>query len=386
MLSRPSAAQFTSRLPRRTPLWAGVGLLLALTAAGCGDTKPMVTTPQQRADATPPQAEQWAKLGYRLEWRGFPTILPGESIKFLDVLGDVVAVQETAGVVSVLETRSGTTRWSDQPAGRLTKFVGNVRDGERLLVSSESEVYFYDIATGNLKTKQHLAQVVNTRPVKVNEILIYGCGNGQLLGHYTINGFRAWGSGLTGSVEIDPLLLGTTGRVAVGSSTGEFAIVDGQTGLSQGRAKIFAGPGAPLAASDSAVFVASSDQSLYAFTAESAAQAWRKRTDMPLTRKPTFHDGKVYCDLGRMGLTCMDPSNGKEVWHNEKASGEVIAVRNKRLLVWDGSHATTVDPAKGVIVEAVTLDNIAAIRADAMVDGNLYAATRNGIVSKLSPK
>lgn len=386
----PSSSMHTTRSRNSSLLRpaAGAAAALMLLASGCATSAdPKPTTPQQRADSTPSQAEQWSKLGYRLDWRGFPTMLPGETVRFLDILGDVVAVQESAGVVSVLEARSGITRWSDQVAGRLTKFVGNIREGDRLLVSSESEVYFYDIATGNLKNKQRLAQVVNTKPVKVNDILVYGCANGQLLGHYTINGFRAWGSGLTGSIETDPLLLGTSGRIAISSTTGDLIIIDGQTGLSQGRGKMFAGPGAPFAASDVALYIASSDQSLYAFNADTGAQIWRKRTEAPLVRKPVLHDGRLYCDLGgKLGLTCMEPGTGKEVWHNEKVTGEVVAIRNKRLVVWNGTTAATLDPAKGVIVESVKLDNIAMIKADALVDGNLYAATSNGIVSKLSPK
>ena len=367
---------------------AGIAAALVLLVSGCATSSagPKPTTPQQRADSTPSQAEQWAKLGYRLEWRGFPTMLPGETVRFLDILGDVIAVQESAGVVSALEARSGQTRWSDQTAGRLTKFVGNVRAGDRLLVTSETEVYFYDIATGNLKNKQRLAQVVNTTPVKVNDILVYGCANGQILGHYTINGFRAWGSGLTGSIESNPLML-ASGRVAICSTTGELVILDGQSGLSQGRAKMFGGPGAPLASSDVMLYVASSDQSLYAYNADNGSQVWRKRTDAPLAAKPVLHDGRLYCDLGgKLGLTCMEPGNGKEVWHNEKVSGEVVAIRNKRLVVWDGTTASTLDTVKGVVIESVKLDNVALIKADALVDGNLYAATSNGIVSKLSPK
>ena len=346
-------------------------------------------TPKERADASPAQSDQFAKLGYRLDWRGFPTMTAGETVKFFEIFGDVVAVQETAGVVSVIEVRSGQTRWSDQVAGRLTKFVGMIRDDSQLLVSSESDVYFYDIATGNLKTRQHLGQVVNTRPVRVGDLLIYGCTNGQLLGHLTLNGFRAWGSGLTGSIQTDLIPLGS-GRVAVGSTTGDFAIFDGQTGLSAGRARMYAGPGADLGASDAAVFVASTDQSLYAYSADGAAQLWRKRTDMPLKHAPVFHDGKLYCDLGPTagGMTCLNPNTGAELWHTLRASGEVIGIRNKRLLTWDAATqiAMTLEATTGMVIDSVKLDNISILKPDEFADGHLFAVSPNGIVAKLSPR
>jgi outer membrane protein assembly factor BamB len=403
MLSRPTAAQPLSAsdltlpglsdgpasLGRRNHLF-GSGLWLSVGAAGCADDGPRAVSAQERSNSTPTQAEQFAKLGYRLEWRGFPTMLPGETVKFLDIFGDVLAVQETAGVVSVIETKSGQTRWSDQVAGRLTKFVGLNREENRLLVSSESEVYFYDLATGNLKNKQELAQVVNTRPAKEGEMLVYGCANGQILGHLVLNGFRAWGSNLGSSIEADPISIGS-GRIAICSNTGDFAIFDAQSGLSQGRAKMFAGPGAELTASDSAIYVASTDQSLYAFSTDGAAQLWRKRTEMPLKFKPVFHDGKLYCDMGSgriggMGITSFEAGSGKENWHNDKVSGEVIALRNKRLIVWDGHTAVTLDPGSGVIIDSVKLENISILKPDTFVDGHLYAVTPTGIIAKLSPK
>ena len=367
---------------------------LALLVSGCatsGDPKP--SSPQQRADATPSQADLWAKLGYRLDWRGFPTMLPGEHVNTLEIFGDVLAIQESAGVVSIIETRSGQTRWSDQVAGRLTKFVGINRDNNNLLISSESEVYFYDIATGNLKTKQHLAQVVNTRPVKVNDMLIYGCANGQILGHLTLNGFRAWGSGLTGSIETDPLLVSaTSGHVALCSTTGQLVIFDGQTGVSQGRNKVFGDSGADMACSDTTLFLASADQSLYAFNSATCQQIWRKRTEHPLKNAPTYHEGRVYCDMGPTddkgmgGLSCFEPVSGKLVWSNPKLSGTIVAARAKRLLCWDGRTCSTIDPATGTVNESATLDNISIIKPDTFADGHLYAISPNGIVTKLSPK
>ncbi len=398
--------RFASSQPR-LPVAAALALITGIggVASGCSTGAPPAapTSPDERAKATPPQHDQFAALGYRVDWRGFPTMLPGEKVKFMEILGDAVAVQETAGVVSLLEARSGQTRWSDQPGGKLTKYVGIVRNnggaGDRLLVSSESEVFFYDIATGNLKNKQQLAQVVNTRPVQVGDFLIYGCTNGQVLGHYLANGFRAWGAGLTGAIETDLILL-PSGRVGVSSVNGDVAVLDGVSGLSQGRARMYSGPGADLGASDSTFFIASTDQSLYAFTVDSCLPVWRKRTEHPLTRKPTFYNNFLFCDLGAPGIAsgsetagaggmcCMEPGSGKIVWSNPGISGEVIALRNKRLIVWDAltASASALDLANGSIVATVKLDNISILRTDTFADGHLYAASPNGIVTKLSPK
>ncbi len=347
-------------------------------------------SPAQRAEAAPAQTDEFSKLGYRLEWRAFPTMLPGETIERVDLFGDVLAAQESAGVVSVIETRSGQVRWSEQVAGRLTKFVGILRDEktpDRLIVSSETEAYFYDIATGTLRARQKFAQIVSSAPVQVGDILVYGCLNGQVLGHLMLNGFRQWGAGLTGTITASPLEL-STGRVAVVSSTGDFAIIDGTTGLSQGRGRMFAGPaeGVEIASNGAVTVVASEDQSLYAFGGDAATPIWRKRTDAPLKFTPTIHDGRVYCDLGADGLSCLDAASGKPIWNNPKVSGTVVALRNSRLLVFNGFTAWTLDPAKGVIIDQVDLKNTSMLKPDAFIDGNLYAVSPSGIITKFSPR
>lgn len=376
---------------RSLPFAAVAGLVLAWSGAlaGCETGQPVrATSPEERAATVPVHTEQYAKLGYRLDWRGFPTMFTGERLKFFDVDGDVIMTQDSAGVLSILEDRSGERRWSDQPSQSLTKFTGNVRDGNRIICSSESEAFFFDIATGNLLDKQRLQMVVNTRPAKIGDILVYGCSNGQVLGHLTLNGFRQWGSGLDGSVDIDPVQFGDSTAVALASARGEILIVDGISGYSIGRGRIFAGPGAPMGASDSMLFVASLDHSLYAIDRSDASQVWRHRTEEPLRSAPVHHDGVVYCDLGSPGITAFNSATGKILWQNKSARGVLTAIRKGRLVFWDSatSTATTIDPARGDTIDTVTLDKVAFLRAQPFVDGNLYGASGNGVVFKLVPR
>jgi outer membrane protein assembly factor BamB len=304
----------------------------------------------------------------------------------MQVLGDVLAVQETGATVSVLETRSGERRWTDPVANPLTRFVGLNRDGKRLIVSSQSQAYFYDVDTGALLTKQNFEMVVNTRPVQVGEILVYGTATGQVLGHLMLNGFRQWGSTTRGPIEVDPVELGDSGVVALASRDGDLVILDGLTGTGRGRARIYDGPEAPLAASDDTVFVASLDHSLYAFGADGAQELWRIRTEAPLRKAPVYFNGTVCCDMGESGMTCYDARSGKQQWTNKSVHGTVIAVRNSRLVVWDGRTATTLDPVRGGTVDSVELKDVDLIRTDKFVDGNLYLASTAGVVTKLTPR
>lgn len=379
----------TRSLPARL---AGVSALLAgMVLGACESTpfdrpSPAMVTPEARAAATPIQHEEYAKLGYRVDWRGFPTMTPGYSITRLDPLGDVVVVQEGGSVVTVLETGSGAHRWSDPVDSTLTKFVGTIRDGKRLIVSSESVAFMFDIETGALLTKQNLALVVNTKPVQVGPILIYGCSNGQVLGHLMANGFKQWGSFVTGSIEADPIPVGNDGTVGLVSERGDVLFLDGESGLGRGRGSMFAGTNVPLAASDIMMFVASVDHSLYAFNRDGASQVWRKRTEAPLMHAPVYHEGRVYCDMGAAGLTCLDAISGDEFWSNKNVHGTAIGLRKNRLLVWDGDMAKSLDPARGSVIESVELKDVSLIRTDNFVDGNLYLAAPRGVVTRLVPR
>jgi len=375
---------------RPSPLATVAGLLLTLSGAlaGCENGQSGLSSPEQRAAAVPVHTEQYAKLGYRVDWRGFPTLFTGSRLKFFDVADDVVLAQDSAGVLSVLEDRSGERRWSDQPSQALTKFTGNIRDGNRIICSSEAEVFFFDIETGNLLDKQRLQKVVNTRPAKIGDILVYGCSDGQVLGHLTLNGFRQWGSSLDGSVEVDPVQFGDSTAVALVSSRGEILIIDGISGYSFARGRIFSGPGAELGSSDTSLFIASLDHSLYSIAKDSGSIIWRHRTEEPLRSAPVHHEGVVYCDLGTPGLTAFNSATGKVLWQNKSAHGVLTAIRKGRLVFWNAANstATTIDPVRGDIIDTVVLDKVVFLRAQPFTDGNLYGATANGVVFKLVPR
>lgn len=383
-LSRPTIVRSASGVLSVAAAFAGLAM------GGCSSSSaPKAQSVEERAAVVSVGVEEFGKLGYRVDWRGFATMLPGSKVNTLEILGDTVAVQESAGVLTTLEARNGSTRWSEQVSNPLTRYVGIVRDNDRLIVSSDSEAFFFDLATGTLKARHDLAIVVDNGPARVGEILIYGSASGQVLGHLTLNGFRQWGAMTSGSIETAPLLLSGphAGRVAVVSSGGDIVVLDGASGMITSRARISLGADAPLAADDRLLYVASVDHSLYAISIDDGTIVWRERTGAPLHLGPVVHSGTVYCDMGETGLTAFEAATGKKLWNNPKLSGKVLGLRNKRLVVWDGKDtAFSVDPAKGSIAETVTLPGFAILKTDAFENGNLYAAAANGVIAKYAPK
>ncbi len=381
-------AVFSSLVRSNSPRSLGYALLAAGLLAGCSSTQTRYVPPLERAQAFEPQRDAYSNLGYRHEWTGFPTMTTGGQIEFFDILGDVLVVQETSSTVSVLEAGSGSLRWFDQVASPLTKFVGNLRDDKRLLCTSESEVYFFDLETGNITEKQALDKVVNTRPAIVGDRLVVGTSVGEVFGQLKTGGFRVWGNTVNGALQNNPVRMGDL--LGFVSSTGEIIILDGVTGRASMRTRIYSGTQVEPVASDSLMFVASTDHSLYAFSPSRPEPVWRLRTDSPLRHQPTYHDGRVYCAIDGTGMVAFDArgANGDAVklWTAGNVLGSVIAVRNNRLVVWDGSNAILLDPNDGSVIERVALKNVAIARADQFVDGNLYLVSHDGVVVKLLPK
>src|SRR5262245_58488924 len=99
---------------RSAPLAVGLAALAALVA-GCADQR-SPTSAEARAAVVKVDQDAYATLGYRLEWRGYPVMSLGATMNFMEVLGDVVACQESSSVITLLDARSGIPRCSDQLA------------------------------------------------------------------------------------------------------------------------------------------------------------------------------------------------------------------------------------------------------------------------------
>lgn len=382
-------------MPARRPSARVCSLLsiAALSAAavllnGCATGSGRVLTPKQRLDALQIDHDSYGRLGYRLDWTGFPVITAPGPVKAIEAYDDVVVVQEAGNTVSVLEASTGETRWSDQPAARLTRFVGIGREGNRLFVSSEAEVFILDLQTGNQLDRQEFEKLVSTEPVRADGLLIYGTGTGEILAHLlysSVDGVKLWGYDMPGSIRANPVKVGEAIVGAV-TQTGDLAFVQAADGQLVSRNRVYGGMATHPVADDQRMYIASLDQSLYAFEAATGAQVWRYRTEAPLDRQPTLHDGRLYIELPGEGLVAFDAATGEKLWGNKDVTGTVIGISRGDLLVWNGREAAVVDPARGDLIDRVSLPGVQRLELDRFADGNLYAVSTAGLVSKFVPR
>lgn len=378
------AAQFVPAVPAAL---AAAVLVAALIPAGCESTTqtppPVSSADAQRSYKVADDAA--ARLGYRRDWTSLPYVAQGLGIREFHAFDDAVVVQDGSSTVSVLEGSNGKRRWHNTLANRLTQFVGMSRNGNLVHVSSESEIFTLDMATGQIVGREKIEKLVSTAPVLTHGLLIYGTGTGQVVAHLAGRGLTAWQNATEGGIRVNPVLIGG-GTVAFVSQSGRILFLDAASGSRIGETAIYDGAGANPAASDGLLFVASLDQSLYAFAPGAIRPVWRKRTNAPLREAPVHHNGVVYCTLPDQGLTAFEANTGKELWSRPDVRGRPVAERGGRLVVWTRGEAVMIDTPRGDILDRVPLPGVVRLVPDAFVDGNLYAVGEKGVVVKFLPR
>lgn len=383
----PMQQSFLSRGGLRSWVLAACVCGAAVAPLGCeSDAGPKHQTAAERAATVPAQAEAFDRLGYRLQRRAFANISPGEAMEYFQPMGDLLAAQDSGSVVTVIDDRTGERKWVDQAGSALIKFFEPVRDGKQLIVTSESEVFFFDVDTGAVLDKQKLTDVVTTAPALVGDVLVYGTTGKVVTGHSTLARFRLWGALMDSATETRPVRLEGGNIVGLVSRTGDVAFVDGVSGLAVGRNRMFGGAVGVPAVSEGAMFVASRDHSLWAFAAEGGSQLWRYRTEAPLRYSPKYSEGRVYCDLGREGMSAFESVDGRKLWSNADVHGEVVAIRKSELLVYDGETAVVIDATDGAEIARERLDQVWLLKAERLRDAPLYAVSPNGVISRLTAK
>lgn len=364
-------------------------LLTGCASSGSGDesTPSSASAPQPgNIGSVSDRATPFLELGYRLNWAIGDTSAPMSRAKMIDVVDDLVLVHDQGNSITAREVSNGETRWAANLGTPLTKFVGNVRIGDRVVSASESELLILDADTGRLDDRQRLAVLSNTSPaIADGYMLIFGTAKGEVFGHDIRVGLKRWGFALNQRIKGDPIMIGQiAGAVA---ESGQVLLVNPANGEAIAPLQqIYGGLENDPVTDGVNLYIASSDQSIYAFESTTGQLLWRVRTQSRLVAQPTVHNGVLYQDVPSEGLIAVNTRTGKRIWANPDVSGTVIAERKGELLVWDGSEAVLIDPASGDERERVALPGVREIIANGFVDGELIVLSGDSALARFSSR
>lgn len=386
----------TSHLRTRRPgFWLGARTTSGLVAVAlCGlviascETLPgggggrAIPAEEARRDFKPDDAS-YAKLGFRRDWTGFPHVARArQPVRFIDVAEDLVIVQDTRNTITALNGGNGSQRWATTIANPLTRFHGLIRESGQVHGAAEAEVFTLDLATGTLTSRQQFDRLASSMPVLVGDTMVYGTGDGRVLGHNLTLNVGAGGNTIDGSVRVPVAIVGDA--VGVVSDSGSVMFLDAGTLRLISRSSMYRGSVSAPIAGDSMMFVASLDQSIYAFAQGASRPVWSYLTQSPLRSQPVHADGVVYCDIPGEGMVAFEAYSGRKIWTQKGVGGTIIGRNKGRLIAWDGQTATTLDPATGDIIDRVTLPNLTHVLMDRFDGGNLYVVTNKGAVGKFT--
>lgn len=371
---------YPRRLARSLAFVACASLLSVGLTTGCESTP----TRNKVTVAPDPQADGFKALGYRLDWRGRGFVDRNQKPMFMVPMDDILAYQESGSTLSIINASTGEIRWTSQLAGPLTKFARPLRDGRVVRCSSETELFTLSLDTGSLVGRESFEKVITTRPAVAGELYIYGTAIGELMAHLKGMGIKLWGFQTTGAIERPPVMIGSV--VGSVSQSGDVVFLDASSGTLTGRTRLYAGLSTEPVTDGELLFVACSDQSLYAIDPDGGRIVWRIRTNAPLTVQPSVVGATVYADLPGRGLCAINAETGEVIWEKADTSGTVICARGQNVIAWNGKVATLIEPVTGDTIESVTLPDATLLVTDGQTDPIIYVSDANGRIGKYLPR
>lgn len=344
------------------------------------------TSVQLESRTVTQRAEPFQKLGYRLNWTIGETGGEGTRTRMLDLADDLLLVHDVRNNLTARQLSNGRTLWVANLGEPLNKFLGNLRVGDRIVASGESEVLILNAKTGQLEDRQRLAVLANTAPALADGyMLVFGSPRGEVFGHDIRIGLKRWGFALNQRVRGNPVMIGRIAGVV--AESGQVLLVNPVNGEAiTGLKQIYGGVVNNPISDGVNMYIASTDQSIYAFGSTTGDLLWRVRTQSRLEAQPTVHDGVLYQFVPDEGLVAITTSNGTRRWANPEAQGTVVAVRNGDLVVWTGSQGLLVDVASGDVLERVDLPGVREIIADGFVDGDLIVLSGQSALARFSSR
>ena len=360
----------------------------ACAIGGCASTSSNTSTTQrvgadQEWNVT---HADWAEIGYEWQWTGFPPLQPNALIDHATAYDDVLVFQGSGSTLSVLESSTGKVRWSRQVDRPSTVFQESVRLGDTLYTASDTELWELNIRNGNTLDRDSLGTLVNTSPLIVDNLAIFGTLSGELFAWQMENDFKLWSYKFDGPIHV-PAISVNDDFIAAMSEKGDIRTLESMNAHSGMSVQIAGGTDATLLTDGVGLYIASKDQSLYAFDVEDGFRFWRKRSSSPITVQHTLHEGIIYATTEDTGLTAIDSATGDTLWSNKSIGGWALTVLDaNELIVWSGYELLAIDIERGDVITRMPLSNIAGIRTNSVNDGDIYIITLEGSVAKFSLK
>jgi len=372
--------------PTRSSAMSAVCVAVTLALGACETNTRSGTPRDETPEARPIDHDGWNALGYRWSWTGYPLMSRGALITEAAVLDDMVVTVASDTTLTVLETSTGRVRWARElDRDTTTQIFEPALSGGRLIVTSDTEFSEIDTESGNTIDRDAVGAIINTPPVMIEDIAYMGTTRDELIAFRIGRDFVRWRYRFDGPIGAPALPIDEE-RVAMISGGGDLRVLNARYGETQMAARIAGGTTTRMLHDGRRIYIASTDQSLYAFDLDEGTRLWRRRTSAPLTAQPVLDDDVLYATTEDTGLTALDAATGRTRWENPQIGGWVVSINGDELVVWNGRDLMLVDARRGDLIATTTLEGVSGVRASAKRGADLYTIDARGVVSKFSPR
>ncbi|MCC7406562.1 MAG: PQQ-like beta-propeller repeat protein [Phycisphaeraceae bacterium] len=320
------------------------------------------------------------RLGYTKVWR-VDLNLPGKArLRSAELLGDLLlTVEVPSNLVTALRAQDGKVLWTRQVGERGQEIFTPTRQGDRILVNTETHLAILDAFTGRPLQTNPLEYVVITAPVVHGPLAIFASAEGRVFAQRIDSGQLAWSYQMPAGVRMRPAVYGND--VLIADITGFYKMLDANTGQPHWSGRSFAPNSQPIL-TEYGPFIASQDTFLYALDSATGKDRWQYAATTPLHQPPALVGSVLYQTLGSRGLVALDPATGKLLWQSKDPATPITQVGDA-LVLYVRPRLELVDAATGRPRSATLSRNID--KALALPDGSLVLISNRGAIECLQP-
>ncbi|MDZ4755905.1 MAG: PQQ-binding-like beta-propeller repeat protein [Phycisphaerae bacterium] len=348
------------------------------------------------------------ELGFRIMWQARIPAGEGAQLEHLAISDDAMFAIDSTNSIARLRPSDGQQIWRVAVANPVDIFRGvhwielPVTTGvgrsmttameARVFISTDTECFVLSGDAGALLGRQIFRKLPTTPPLVAGRFLVYGTLGGQVVWHHYGIGEEWRANSLSGTIRGN--LTQSAGAIVATSVRGDVMSLDAGTAGRRWARTTFGGIVASPAIGPNEVFVASTDQYLWAFDLRNGAMLWKYFTESPLTTPPfAFGDG-VLQYVPTEGLVCLnartDKIDGDVRWSSKDAVGIPIGVIGEQIAMWDAQRhvLTLIDKNHGSIVSATILTKVDELQlvSEGPFAGDIVALSNDGRIVRLTPK
>lgn len=330
-----------------------------------------------------------ATMDMRVAWQ-----YPGVSrttLKAMVVRGDSAYTLDQQNFVTRIRLADGVKLWRTQVADPVLDVISlNVID-DRAYLTAGSLMLVMDSNNGTLQHKWNLEKVAGTQPVEFRDMLIYGSRGGDVIWLSRRVGFIADAYHVSPTIKV-PLVIRENVVAAVGAR-GEIYVLNAESATQYWNKMLLNPVECRPVIGDDLLYVAATDQYLWAFDLRSGRTDWKALTEAPLTTSPTLIGDRLYQQIPGTGLACynampIDLPGGERFWINDKVTGVVVYERRGNLFAWDPATKRMVilDAMRGLTQHKLDLPQVQFLFLGGEKREDIIVASNDGRVVRLTPR